>query len=103
MGNGDNSLRTSMMMLFVNALIAAGICSVTSDPGLPSINDPLDILYWSFVTGTTIGYGDFAPTTDAGKILTVVYALLSLQSTAAAADAVGAWLNTTFIGIKDKE
>ena len=77
----------------------AGICGITKDPGLPSINEPLDILYWSFVTGTTIGYGDFAPQTDNGKILTVLYALLSLQTTGAAADAVGEWLNTSFIGI----
>ena len=94
-----NKLRTAILMLIVNALLGAGICSITKDPGLPSMNEPLDILYWSFVTGTTIGYGDFAPQTDNGKILTVLYALLSLQTTGAAADAVGEWLNTSFIGI----
>ena len=66
-----NKLRTAIFMLVVNALLGAGICSITKDPGLPSMNEPLDILYWSFVTGTTIGYGDFAPQTDNGKILTV--------------------------------
>ena len=98
-GGGSNKLRTTILMLVVNALLGAGICSVTNDPGLPSINNPLDIFYWSFVTGTTIGYGDFAPQTDYGKLLTVLYALLSLQTTGAAADAVGEWLNSTFIGI----
>ena len=98
-GGGSNKLRTSMVMLVVNAMLGAGICSVTRDPGLPSINEPLDLFYWSFVTGTTIGYGDFAPQTDNGKLLTVLYALLSLQTTSAAADAVWKWLNDTFIGI----
>ena len=33
----------------------------------------IDSLYFSAITLTTIGYGDFAPQTDAGKLFTVVY------------------------------
>jgi len=33
----------------------------------------LDSLYFSAITLTTIGYGDFAPKTDAGKIFTIMY------------------------------
>ncbi len=33
----------------------------------------LDSLYFSTITLTTIGYGDFAPQTDAGKIFTIIY------------------------------
>ena len=33
----------------------------------------IDSLYFSVVTLTTIGYGDFAPQTDAGKLFTVLY------------------------------
>jgi len=29
---------------------------------------PLDALYFTIITLTTVGYGDFAPKTDAGKI-----------------------------------
>lgn len=33
----------------------------------------LDAFYFSFITLTTIGFGDFAPKTDAGKIFTIIY------------------------------
>lgn len=33
----------------------------------------LDAFYFSFITLTTIGFGDFAPKTDFGKIFTIIY------------------------------
>lgn len=33
----------------------------------------LDAFYFSFITLTTIGFGDFAPKTDWGKLFTIVY------------------------------
>lgn len=38
----------------------------------------VDSLYFSVVTLTTIGYGDFAPQTDAGKIFTVLYIIAGI-------------------------
>lgn len=38
----------------------------------------LDSLYFSVITLTTIGYGDFSPQTDIGKIFTMVYILVGL-------------------------
>ncbi|RHB46921.1 potassium channel family protein [Exiguobacterium sp. AM39-5BH] len=35
----------------------------------------LDALYFSVVTLTTIGYGDFVPTTDIGKVFTIGYVI----------------------------
>lgn len=35
-------------------------------------------LYFSFVTMTTIGYGDFAPKSEVGQVLVVVHALAGL-------------------------
>src|SRR4051794_13998669 len=33
----------------------------------------LDALYFSVITLATVGYGDFTPKTDAGKIFTMIY------------------------------
>ena len=38
----------------------------------------LDSLYFSVTTLTTVGFGDFAPKTDAGKAFTIVYILVGL-------------------------
>ena len=38
----------------------------------------IDSLYFSVITLTTIGYGDFSPKTDAGKLFTIIYILIGL-------------------------
>ena len=38
----------------------------------------LDAFYFSFITLTTIGFGDFAPATDAGKIFTIIYIIIGV-------------------------
>ena len=43
----------------------------------------VDALYFSVITLTTVGYGDFSPQTSVGKIFTVFYILLGLGLIAA--------------------
>lgn len=38
----------------------------------------IDSLYFSVITMATIGYGDFVPVTNIGKIFTIVYTFLSI-------------------------
>lgn len=40
---------------------------------------PLDALYFTIVTLTTIGYGDITPQTDAGKIFTMIYIFVGIS------------------------
>ena len=44
---------------------------------------PIDSFYFCFITLATIGYGDLAPSTDAGKLVTVVYSVAGLGIMAA--------------------
>lgn len=41
----------------------------------------MDSLYYSFITATTVGYGDFYPKSVYGKIVAIVIALLGLLLT----------------------
>jgi voltage-gated potassium channel Kch len=43
----------------------------------------LDSLYFSIVTLTTVGYGDFSPTTTAGKLFAIIYMIFGLSLIAA--------------------
>lgn len=38
----------------------------------------LDSLYFSLITLTTVGYGDFTPATAAGKIFTMIYIVFGI-------------------------
>lgn len=39
---------------------------------------PVDAFYFASMTLTTVGYGDFVPKTDLGKIFTAVYAFIGI-------------------------
>ena len=65
---------------FTSLALLAGI-AIISGTGFYSIVEGLrivDALYLSVATLTTVGYGDLAPKTDAGKLFTVVYMLVGV-------------------------
>lgn len=37
-----------------------------------------DALYWSFITGTTVGYGDLRPSSPVAKVISVFIAFIGL-------------------------
>lgn len=48
----------------------------------------VDSFYFCFITLSTIGYGDFSPTTDLGKLVTVIYGIAGLGVIAALVSAI---------------
>jgi voltage-gated potassium channel len=56
-------------------LVVLGIAGATGFYWQVENLRPLDAVYLSVLTLTTVGYGDLTPATDAGKVFTAVYVL----------------------------
>ena len=61
--NYRNLLFASLFILFAGAYVYHEVEGWTY----------LDSLYFSIITLTTIGYGDFSPQTEFGKLFTIIY------------------------------
>lgn len=57
-------------------LVFAGVYCVVDDKGLPSSFD--QAVYFSIITITTVGYGDFSPATAVGQAATALQAALGI-------------------------
>jgi voltage-gated potassium channel len=61
-----NSPRRLVVAFVITLTVSSIIYSIAESANL------LNSLYWSIVTATTLGYGDFSPSTTPGKVLTSV-------------------------------
>mmetsp|Transcript_50032 Transcript_50032/g.113576 ORF Transcript_50032/g.113576 Transcript_50032/m.113576 type:complete len:139 (-) Transcript_50032:153-569(-) len=75
---------SSLKGFAASLVLGTSLFYLVDDPGLPKT--ALDSLYFSVVTGTTVGYGDHSPQTDSGKLAVIVYSIISLN---AIADVIG--------------
>lgn len=55
----------------------------------------LDSLYFSVITLTTIGYGDFSPQTNLGKLFTMLYIIIGMAL-------ILGFINTLFLHYKQE-
>jgi len=65
---------------FASLAFLAGVAIITGTSFYSLVEGlrVVDAFYFSVVTLTTVGYGDFAPETDAGKLFTAVYVLVGV-------------------------
>lgn len=78
-----NALRASaikvlifMLFVLVAAIILGTMMYTFESESNPAFNNILAGIYWAVVTITTVGYGDIAPVTGAGRFLSVLVMLL---------------------------
>lgn len=67
------------LLTLASVTLGVGILVFSHIEGLPQS----DAVYASIITGTTIGYGDFAPSTNVGKVAVALYAIASINVMAA--------------------
>lgn len=64
------------LLLFVSAIVLLGQIVARIEKW-----NKFDGLYWSFITATTVGYGDIRPTKKVSKSLSILISLIGLMST----------------------
>jgi voltage-gated potassium channel Kch len=79
---GDPRVLSLMSFTLVMVLCASAFYSYVEGWGA------LDAIYFSVITISTVGYGDFSPQTVPGKIFTMGYVLIGLGIFVAAATSV---------------
>ena len=64
-----------LVILFVTVIIFGSVLMfyIESPNEDSKINNILDSVWWVVATVTTVGYGDFTPVTDVGKIVGIFY------------------------------
>ena len=75
------SYKRSMLLLFLNyieIILAFAVLYSCGDFLNKPLNHWFDAVYFSAMTSSTIGYGDFYPVTTIGKVLATIQALLFL-------------------------
>lgn len=79
--NNQGTHKRSLLLLFLNFFEVIGSFGVIYAAG-DFLNKPVsnwvDALYFSFVTGATVGYGDLHPMTSHGKQLVMLQILSTL-------------------------
>ncbi|MDR9826013.1 ion transporter [Vibrio sp. FNV 38] len=65
---GTFSLVTAMSIILM-IFGAVGILEFERGAADSNINNAMDALWWSFVTMTTVGYGDYYPVTNGGRVI----------------------------------
>lgn len=66
----DTHWYTIVVLLFLYGISSWGLLLATGETAL---THPIDFVYWLIVTGSTVGYGDYSPSTFAGKLVVALY------------------------------
>ncbi len=69
-----------MIFLVCSLLIICTTSVLYVEQGIGNIKTAEDALWWSFITITTVGYGDLYPVTNVGRLITVVLIVSGVAS-----------------------
>ena len=78
-GGARRLVNVDFLLVYAIGMVIIAATFVTSfERGHNSITSFPDALWWSFVTVTTVGYGDLSPVTPAGRAIAIVLMLVGI-------------------------
>ena len=78
--NQASSLYGFVVFVAFTTLVLATTAVLYVEQHAGNITTAEDALWWSFVTITTVGYGDFYPVTNIGKLISFVLIVCGIAS-----------------------
>jgi voltage-gated potassium channel len=72
-------------------------------PGNPFFATYGNCLWWTFVTMTTVGYGDMYPSTAPGKVIAVALMLLGISLLSYFAASLASWFVEKDLAVEEKQ
>jgi len=78
--NKATSLYGFVLFIAVTLLIICTTAVLYVEQGVGNIKTAEDALWWSFITITTVGYGDLYPVTNIGRLISVVLIITGVGS-----------------------
>ena len=78
--NKAMSLYGFVVFTVCTLLIVCTTAVLYVEQGVGNIKTAEDALWWSFITITTVGYGDLYPVTNLGRLITVVLIVSGVAS-----------------------
>jgi len=82
--NKASSLYGFVVFVAFTTLVVCTTAVLYVEQGVGNIQTAEDALWWSFITITTVGYGDFYPVTNVGRLITVVLIVAGVATFGAA-------------------
>ncbi|MCB0456714.1 MAG: ion channel [Flavobacteriaceae bacterium] len=87
--NKANSLYGFVVFSAFTTLVICTTAILYVEQEVGNIKTAEDALWWSFITITTVGYGDFYPVTNVGRLITVVLIIAGVATFGAAISYIG--------------
>ena len=100
----ENASEMGLILAFISLIVIVSSTFIYMlEQGNPSgyFDSMGDALWWSFVTITTVGYGDKVPMTDPGRVLAVFLMLGAIVSIALPSGVLASAMTQKFIAIKE--
>ncbi|MBQ08541.1 MAG: hypothetical protein CMD96_01990 [Gammaproteobacteria bacterium] len=100
----ENASELGIILTFIGLVVIVSSTFIfILEKGVPSgsFESLGDALWWSFVTITTVGYGDKVPSTDVGRVIAVFLMLSAIVAIALPSGVLASAMTQKFIFIKE--